>query len=55
MVYDDSRDPIAGSQHTDGPGSLMNFQGKSAIGPWILTEMDNSLDDDRPGERTSAW
>jgi subtilisin-like proprotein convertase family protein len=42
-VYDDSRDPVAGSQHTDGPGSLMNFQGQSAIGPWILTEMDNSL------------
>ena len=43
IVYDDSSDPVAGSQHTDGPGTLMNFQGKSAIGPWILTEMDNSL------------
>jgi subtilisin-like proprotein convertase family protein len=43
IVYDDSSDPVAGSQHTDGPGNLMNYQGKSAIGPWILTEMDNSL------------
>ena len=42
-VYDDSRNPVAGSQHTDGPGNLSNFRGKSAIGPWILTEMDNSL------------
>ena len=42
-VYDDSADPVAGSHHTDGPGSLMDFQGMPAIGPWILTEMDNSL------------
>ena len=42
-VYDDSADPVAGSHHTDGPGSLMDFQGLPAVGPWILTEVDNSL------------
>ncbi len=27
---------------SDGPGSLVNFQGQPAVGPWILTETDNS-------------
>ena len=43
LVYDDSVNQPPGTQHTDGPGSLMDFQGQSAIGPWILTESDNSL------------
>ncbi len=43
IVYDDSHDPVAGSRHTDGPGNLSNFRGGSAIGPWILNEMDSSL------------
>ncbi len=38
LAYDDSRDPVAGTRHTDGPGSLVNYRGKSALGPWILTE-----------------
>jgi len=44
LVYDDSADPVAGSRHADGPGSLANFRGKSALGPWILNEVDNSLE-----------
>jgi subtilisin-like proprotein convertase family protein len=43
LVYDDSPEALAGAQPSDGPGSLMNYQGQSAIGPWILTEMDNAL------------
>jgi subtilisin-like proprotein convertase family protein len=43
-VYDDSgQNNIAGSQPSDGPGSLNNYVGQSAIGPWILTEADTSL------------
>jgi subtilisin-like proprotein convertase family protein len=41
-VYDDSPDKPLGTTNTDGPGSLVNFRGQSAIGPWILGEMDNS-------------
>jgi subtilisin-like proprotein convertase family protein len=43
FVYDDSQSPIAGSQPSDGPGSLTTFTGQQAIGPWILTEADDSL------------
>ena len=43
IVYDDSRNPPLGTTNTDGPGSLVDFRTKSALGPWILTEMDNSL------------
>ncbi len=43
LVYDDSANPIRGSRHTDGPGTMTGFQGKSGVGPWILTEVDNSL------------
>ncbi|HZT21808.1 MAG TPA: LamG-like jellyroll fold domain-containing protein [Verrucomicrobiae bacterium] len=42
-IYDDSLDPVPGSQPSDGPGSLTDFRGLSAIGPWILTEIDSSL------------
>jgi subtilisin-like proprotein convertase family protein len=42
LVYDDSRNPIAGSQRSDGPGSLMNFRAKSTPGLFLLTEMDNA-------------
>ena len=41
-VYDDSRNRATGTTNTDGPGRLTDFRGKSALGPWILTEMDNS-------------
>ena len=43
QIYDDSANPAIGTTHSDGPGSLTDFRGKSAIGPWILSEMDNSL------------
>ncbi len=43
IVYDDSRDRPLGTTNTDGPGSLVDFRGKSALGPWILGEQDNSL------------
>ena len=43
FTYDDGTPPVAGSQPPDGPGSLQSFQGQQAIGPWILTEVDNSL------------
>ena len=43
FIYDDSPQPIIGSQPPDGPGSLKDFQGQQGIGPWILTEVDNSL------------
>jgi alpha-tubulin suppressor-like RCC1 family protein/subtilisin-like proprotein convertase family protein len=42
--YDDSGSgQFIGSQPSDGPGSLRDFTGTQAIGPWILTEADNSL------------
>jgi subtilisin-like proprotein convertase family protein len=43
FIYDDGPTPVVGSQTSDGPGSLLNFQGQQGIGPWILTEVDNSL------------
>ncbi len=43
FIYDDSPQPSIGSQPPDGPGSLKSFQGQQGIGPWILTEVDNSL------------
>src|ERR1039458_3690315 len=43
LIYDDSRNSVTGTQPSDGPGDLMNFQGMSALGPWILSVMDNSL------------
>jgi alpha-tubulin suppressor-like RCC1 family protein/subtilisin-like proprotein convertase family protein len=45
IVYDDSRNRVPGTTNSDGPGSLVNFRTKSALGPWILGEMDNSAGD----------
>ena len=42
LVYDDSRNPIAGSVSSAGPGSLVNFRGKSIPGLFILSEMDDA-------------
>jgi subtilisin-like proprotein convertase family protein len=42
IVYDDSQDHPLGTTNTDGPGSLLNFRGQSALGPWILSELANS-------------
>jgi subtilisin-like proprotein convertase family protein len=43
FVYDDSQNPVPGSQSSDGPGSLNSFTGQQALGVWILTETDSSL------------
>ena len=43
FVYDDSQNPVPGSQPSDGPGSLNSFTGQQALGAWILTETDDSL------------
>ncbi len=42
LVYDDSPTPSPGSRNSDGPGGLLQFQGKSAVGAWILNETDDS-------------
>ena len=43
FIYDDSgQGDIAGSQPSSGPGSLNNFIGQEALGPWILTEADTA-------------
>lgn len=44
IVYDDSPDRPLGTTNSDGPGSLLNFRAQSALGPWILTELDDSAD-----------
>jgi choice-of-anchor C domain-containing protein len=44
FIYDDSGfGDIIGSRPSDGPGSLNGYVGQQAIGPWILTEVDDSL------------
>jgi len=44
-VYDDSQEgSILGVTSTDGPGSLRDFVGEDGIGVWLLTMVDNSLD-----------
>ncbi len=45
FVYDDSGQNDLGTTNigSDGPGSLNNFRGGEAIGPWIFTEVDNSF------------
>lgn len=42
IVYDDSENHPLGTTNTDGPGSLTDFQALSALGPWILSELDDS-------------
>ncbi len=44
LIYDDSgQNNIFGSRPSDGPGSLNGYVGQQGIGPWILTEVDDSL------------
>ena len=44
LIYDDSGSGnFAGSQLSDGPGSLNSFDGQQGVGAWILTETDDSL------------
>jgi subtilisin-like proprotein convertase family protein len=40
-IYNDDGQP--GTVGTDGPGSLRNFTGEESIGPWLLTEVDDSF------------
>ena len=40
FIYDDF--PSIASHSSDGPGSLLDFVGTTAIGVWILTEVDDS-------------
>ena len=43
-IYEDNEEgDVPGSQHTDGPGSLVNFMGEQSGGVWLLTEADNAL------------
>jgi alpha-tubulin suppressor-like RCC1 family protein/subtilisin-like proprotein convertase family protein len=43
LIYDDSgQGEVPGALHSDGPGTLRNFVGSAAIGPWILNEIDDS-------------
>ncbi len=43
-VYDDTQSgALTGYTATDGPGSLRNFMGEDTVGVWLLTEVDNSL------------
>jgi subtilisin-like proprotein convertase family protein len=39
-IYNDQGQP--GTIGTDGPGSLKEFRGVEAAGPWLLTEVDDS-------------
>jgi subtilisin-like proprotein convertase family protein len=43
FIYDDSGQGVAGSQPSDGPGSLKSFVGTEGSGPWILAEVDDAL------------
>ena len=44
FFYNDSGepDPVLREIHTDGPGSLNDFVGSPALGPWIFQMVDNS-------------
>ena len=42
FTYDDSGQ-VAGARRSDGPGSLLDFQGKGATGIWRLKEVDNAF------------
>ncbi len=53
-IYEDNgQKDIAGSRHTDGPGSLRNFVGDYGFGPWVLTEVDNAPN--HTGRVDSLW
>ncbi len=44
FVFDDSNQgDIWGGIPTDGPGSLLNFEGETSTGLWLLTMTDNAL------------
>jgi subtilisin-like proprotein convertase family protein len=42
FTYDDTGH-VPGARRTDGPGSLVNFQGKGASGIWRLREVDDAF------------
>ncbi len=42
-TYEDTRSSqYPKARHTDGPGTLVNFIGKSGVGPWIFSMIDNA-------------
>ena len=42
-IYDDSGERnVPFARHTDGPGSLMTFAGRSGSGQWVFSEVDNA-------------
>src|SRR5262249_49037298 len=54
FIYDDSdQHDIPNAQHTDGPGTLINFLGEQGAGVWRLTESDNALGN--TGRVDSLW
>jgi subtilisin family serine protease/subtilisin-like proprotein convertase family protein len=43
-LYEDlGEGDIPGAQRTDGPGSLRNFSGKEGVGVWLLSMVDDAL------------
>jgi subtilisin-like proprotein convertase family protein len=54
IVYEDNgQNDIAIAQHTDGPGSLINFMGGQGEGVWLLSEVDNALT--HTGQVDNLW
>jgi O-glycosyl hydrolase/subtilisin-like proprotein convertase family protein len=43
IYADSSVGAVAGSQHSDGPGSLNSYVGQQGNGVWLLTEVDDAL------------
>jgi subtilisin-like proprotein convertase family protein len=43
LIYEDNDEgDIPGSQHSDGPPTLQNFDGTQGLGLWLLTEVDDA-------------
>jgi len=43
LIYDDSgQGDVPGARHSDGPGSLKDFQGVHGIGLWLMNQVDDS-------------
>ncbi|MCC7374113.1 MAG: S8 family serine peptidase [Verrucomicrobiales bacterium] len=60
LVYDDSGEGDVGfgnviAQPTDGPGSLMDFVGEEAAGPWVLRLIDNATAQTATNRLFSMW
>jgi subtilisin-like proprotein convertase family protein len=52
FVYDDSEEGnVPGAHTSDGPGSLMDFAGKQAMGQWLLAVQSTN----QPGTNQGLW